>query len=195
METKALTLPERKELLVLARATLAERLAGAAVHPDPDPERFPGLQLPRGAFVTLHSRGRLRGCIGTFRSREPLFRVVREMALSAAFHDPRFRPVTSADLPALELEISALTPLVQVKDIGEIVVGIHGLYITRGYASGVLLPQVAVEYGWDRDEFLRRTCEKAGLPEDAWHKGATIERFSAEVFSEADPDGGKVTCG
>ncbi len=194
MEIQPLTVPERRELLVHARAVLENRLAGAAQRPDPDPTAFPGLQIPRGAFVTLHLRGRLRGCIGTFRAREPLHRVVREMALSAAFHDPRFRPVSSAELDGLELEISALTPLVEVQSIDEIVVGVHGLYISRGYASGVLLPQVAVEYGWDRDEFLCRTCEKAGLPDDAWRNGATIERFSAEVFSESDLEGGKVTC-
>lgn len=194
MDLQPLTLSERTELLALARGTLEQRLSGATAHPVPDPERFPGLQQPRGAFVTLHAQGRLRGCIGTFRAREPLFRVVREMVLSAALHDPRFRPVTAGELPELELEISALTPLVEVADIEEIKVGIHGLYITRGYASGVLLPQVAVEYGWDPEEFLCHTCEKAGLPMDAWRQGATIERFSAEVFSESDPEGGKVTC-
>ncbi|MBM4353644.1 MAG: AmmeMemoRadiSam system protein A [Deltaproteobacteria bacterium] len=194
METQPLTLSERKELLALARTTLEERLAGQPRHPAPDPERFPCLHQPRGAFVTLHARGRLRGCIGTFRAREPLYQVVREMALSAAFNDPRFRPVTAGELPDLEIEISALTPLVEVAEIGEIQVGVHGLYITRGYSSGVLLPQVAVEWGWDREQFLEHTCEKAGLPMDAWKKGATIERFSADVFSESDPEGGKVTC-
>jgi len=194
MDLQPLTLSERTELLALARGTLEHRLSGVPERPDPVPGRFPGLQLPRGAFVTLHAQGRLRGCIGTFRACEPLFRVVREMALSAAFHDPRFRPVTAGELPELELEISALTPLVEVASVEEIEVGTHGLYITRGYASGVLLPQVAVEYGWDREEFLCHTCEKAGLPGDAWLKGATIERFSAEVFSESDPEGGKVTC-
>ena len=117
------------------------------------------------------------------------------MALSAAFSDPRFPNVNSAELGNIEFEISALTPLREIADVTEIEVGVHGIYITKGYNTGVLLPQVAVEYGWDRGEFLDHTCTKAGLPTGSWRQGATIEIFSADVFSESDPDGAKVVCG
>jgi len=117
------------------------------------------------------------------------------MALSAALHDPRFHSVQKSELPEIEIEISALTPLREITAISEIEVGVHGIYITKGAWSGVLLPQVAVEYGWTREEFLDQTCVKAGLPPDAWRNGATIEVFSAEVFSESDNEGSKVSCG
>ena len=144
----------------------------------------PALQTPQGAFVTITIGGELRGCIGTFREDTPLFRTVAQMAVAAASEDPRFPPLTAAELPKIHVEISALTPMKPVADVREIEVGRHGLYITRGFNSGVLLPQVATEYGWDRTTFLEQTCRKAGLPKNAWQEGAKILSFEAEVFGE-----------
>jgi AmmeMemoRadiSam system protein A len=195
MEEKRLTIEERKALLSLVRSTLADRLRGKGSAAAPELAGLAGLAVPRGAFVTLTEDGELRGCIGTFRADRPLSDVVRQMALQAALHDPRFEPVRAEELDRLEVEVSALTPLREIKDVSEIEVGRHGIYITRGVHGGVLLPQVAVEWGWGREEFLAHTCLKAGLPPDAWKKGATIEIFSAEVFSEEDIEGKKVVCG
>ena len=141
------------------------------------------LQEKRGAFVTLKINGRLRGCIGYVEGIKPLHKAVEEMAIAAAFHDPRFNPVREAELPDLEIEISVLTPLKQIRDVEEIEVGKHGIIIKKGSYSGLLLPQVATEYGWDRTTFLEHTCLKAGLPQDVWkEKDARIYIFSAEVF-------------
>lgn len=138
-----------------------------------------------GAFVTLKKRGRLRGCIGFLEGKKPLYETIKEMAQAAAFEDPRFPPVKEDELVDLDIEISVLTPLVQIRDIREIEVGIHGIYIVKGLRSGVLLPQVATEHNWNRTVFLRETCNKAGLPQDAWKNEDTkIFIFSASVFGE-----------
>ncbi len=184
-----LTAQDKIDLLQHARNTLELRLSGGEAAMDMT-DSSPALGAHRGAFVTLHLGGQLRGCIGTFRASQPLSRVVGQMAVSAALHDPRFPPVRWDELAAVEIEISALTPLVPVSDPATIEVGRHGIYITRGHNSGVLLPQVALEWGWDREEFLEQTCRKAGLPRDAWQRGATIELFEAEVFSESMLAGG-----
>lgn len=136
------------------------------------------------AFVTLTKGGRLRGCIGYTEATHPLYQTVASCALSAAFSDPRFPPLRSEELPQTEIEISVLTPLQEIKEISEIEVGQDGLFITKGSHRGLLLPQVAVEYGWDRETFLKQTCLKAGLPPDAWKSGAEIFIFSAEIFHE-----------
>lgn len=194
MAEPRLTLEEKTLLLSTARGAVEAHLKGEELPALPD-EVPPSLAQHRGAFVTLTVRGRLRGCIGTFRGDRPLIEVVQQMALSAAFSDPRFPNVGTEELGDVEFEISALTPLHKINDVSEIEVGVNGIYLTLGVHAGVLLPQVAVEYGWDREEFLEHTCTKAGLPVDSWRKGATIEIFSAEVFSESDPDGAKVVCG
>ena len=107
----------------------------------------------------------------------------KRMARAAALEDPRFSRVTPSELPDIDFEISVLTPVREVKDINEIQVGRDGIIITRGYSKGLLLPQVATDYGWDRETFLAQTCRKAGLPMDAWkQEGTVIEMFSAEVF-------------
>ncbi|MBI5788213.1 MAG: AmmeMemoRadiSam system protein B [Candidatus Schekmanbacteria bacterium] len=143
----------------------------------------PVLQEARGGFVTIKKQGHLRGCIGYIRAFKALHQTIREMAKSAALDDPRFSPVQPDELPSLELEISVLTPLVQIDNIAEISVGKHGLYIQKGMMSGLLLPQVATEYNWDRLTFLAQTCQKAGLPEAAWKDQDTkIFIFSADVF-------------
>jgi AmmeMemoRadiSam system protein B/AmmeMemoRadiSam system protein A len=146
------------------------------------------LKENRGAFVSLHKHGRLRGCIGNIRGSRPLHITIQEMASAAAFNDPRFGPVTKDEINDLDIEISVLTPLVKIDDVKEIEVGKHGIYIEKGYHSGLLLPQVATEYGWDRTTFLEQTCNKAGLTKNAWKdKDAGIYIFSADIFSKDKP--------
>ena len=178
-----LTGQEKDLLLTIARKSIEARLAGIKMSP---PEIGSGaLKEKRGAFVTLKKQGRLRGCIGFIEARKPLGETVEEMAQAAAFNDPRFPPVREDELKSLDIEISALTPLKQIHDVGEIEVGRHGIYIVKGLRSGLLLPQVASEYKWDRTTFLEETCRKAGLRDDAWKDpDAQIFIFSAQVFSE-----------
>lgn len=172
----------KKNLLKLARLTIKNKLKKEEEKID---FKFP--KIKRGAFVTLHKHGELRGCIGTFRSDRNIEDVVKDMALAASFEDPRFSPLEPQELDEVDIEISVLSPLRKINSIEEIEVGKHGLYISRGFRSGVLLPQVATEYNWDRETFLVHTCVKAGLPEDAWKDPITkIEVFSAEVFGEKD---------
>jgi hypothetical protein len=145
------------------------------------------LKEKRGAFVTLKKRGHLRGCIGYIKAVKPLWETVQEMAVAAAFHDPRFPSLKVEELKDLTFEISVLSPLQRINDVAEIEVGKHGLYIVRGCNAGLLLPQVAVEYGWDRDTFLMETCYKAGLPAQAWKdKETEIYIFSADYFGDAE---------
>jgi AmmeMemoRadiSam system protein B/AmmeMemoRadiSam system protein A len=186
---QGLTPAEKKALLVLARGSIEAALAGARA-PEA-PLRSDALDAECGAFVTLTRRGELRGCIGYVRAVKPLRRTVAEMAVQAALHDPRFSPVSASELPGLDIEISVLSPLEEVKDVSTIEVGKHGLVIQEGSRSGLLLPQVATEYGWDRETFLDHTCMKAGLPAGSWRKkGVVILRFTAEVFGEKDEGGG-----
>lgn len=182
-----LTRAERRRLLDIARDALYARVTGRGSF-DPDADVAPeGLLAGEcGAFVSLHTRaGRLRGCIGCFTGSGPLTRTVADMAVSAGFYDPRFPQVDAAELEGLEIEISVLSPLRPVTDISEIEVGRHGIQVSRGHRRGVLLPQVATKYGWDRVRFLEETCNKAGLPRDAWRDPETrIQVFTADVFSE-----------
>jgi len=142
-------------------------------------------QDPEGCFVTLTQHGELRGCIGLIKGIKPLYLAVQDMAIAAALRDPRFPPVSPSELDEIEIEISVLTPLKEVEDVEEIKVGRDGIYIERGYHSGLLLPQVATEYGWTREEFLDHTCMKAGLFPGCWkEEGTKIYRFSALIFSE-----------
>ncbi len=141
------------------------------------------LREKRGAFVTLHKGDALRGCIGYIRAQKPLYQTIQEMAQAAAFQDSRFKPVTGEELKDISIEISVLTPLKKINRIEEIAVGTHGIYIVKQFHSGLLLPQVATENRWDRETFLRHTCAKAGLPEDAWRESdAEIYIFSADIF-------------
>lgn len=182
---RALTTDEKKALLQIARNAINQSVG----NPVSDDVSFdsPLFHEKRGAFVTLHNAGSLRGCIGYVLDYKPLVETVREMAVAAAQRDPRFSPVDGKELPAIDIEISVLSPLYEIDDIDKIEVGTHGLYIQQGYASGLLLPQVAMEYEWDRLTFLQQTCRKAGLPEDAWqHSGTRIKIFSAQVFGEKE---------
>lgn len=180
-----LTSDEKAQLLDIARNVVESHCRGEKT------AEFgvdsPTLKEARGAFVTLHKEGKLRGCIGHIRAEKPLIKTIVEMAEAAAFHDPRFPPVSSKELGLLEYEISVLTPLQRIKKVDEIEVGKHGIYMKRGSCSGLLLPQVATEWDWDRTTFLEHTCTKAGLPTDAWKdKQTEIYIFSADVFSADD---------
>jgi len=175
---------ERRLLLRLAHEAIASSLdpAGRAIALDPPTNH---LAEPRGAFTTLYRHGRLRGCVGQVMAFASVYRTVAETAMAAASQDTRFRPVRRAELADLEISLSVLSPLRSIKP-EELEVGRHGLLISKGGHRGLLLPQVPVEHGWDRDTFLQHTCLKAGLPPDAWRAGATLEAFTAEVFGDAD---------
>ena len=181
--TRRLTDEQKKTLLTLARDTISQYLKNGKRVPLPKAEGL--LAENCGAFVTLHKRGQLRGCIGNIIGIRPLIETIQEMAIASSTQDPRFRKVQPEELSDIDIEISVLSPLKRVKDVNEIEVGTHGILMRRDMYQGVLLPQVATEWGWDRDEFLAHTCEKAGLPMDAWRDPETsIEIFSAEVFGD-----------
>jgi AmmeMemoRadiSam system protein A len=175
--------PDRNELLRLARATLEIYLTGGTTLQYRAEGQ--GLHAHAGAFVSLHHGEDLRGCIGQLIADQELFRIVQHCVISAATEDSRFSPVTHEELPDLNIEISVLTPLRLMEDIQEIEIGKVGIYVTRGSRRGLLLPQVATQYNWDRETFLSQTCRKAGLPLDAWKdSGTSIQLFEAQVFSE-----------
>ncbi|MFQ6043163.1 MAG: AmmeMemoRadiSam system protein A [Candidatus Poribacteria bacterium] len=175
-------------LLKIARASIESHLKRQK--PPKFEIRDQKLLQKRGAFVTLHKRGQLRGCIGYVLPYKPLHQTVAEMAVAAATEDPRFPNVTLNEMDEIDIEISALSTLKKIESIEEIEVGKHGLYMKQGIFSGLLLPQVATEYGWNRQEFLEHTCQKAGLPKDAWKDSKTeISIFSAQVFGEKELEG------
>ncbi len=183
---KELTRDDKRELLRIARSTITEYLESG--HVPPGRPHKESLLQPAGCFVTLKRKAdhALRGCIGTFSTNQPLYRAVQEMAVAAATRDPRFPAVTLDELDDLVLEISVLTPPRPARP-EEVEVGRHGLEIELGPFHGVLLPQVAVEEGWDRKTFLEAVCMKAGLPPDAYESPhAKLSVFTAEVFSEED---------
>lgn len=179
-----LNLEQRRRLLEVARQAIR-----AAVTRERSPDLRaddPDLMGIHGAFVTLKQRGELRGCIGHLEGVAPLIETVAEMAQAAALRDPRFPPVTTEEIDGLEIEISVMSPLQPVEDVAEIQIGRDGLVVSSGGSRGLLLPQVAVEWGWDIEEFLQHTCMKAGLQVDAWKRDCVLERFEAEVFGERD---------
>jgi AmmeMemoRadiSam system protein A len=180
----------RRSLVLMARAAIARAIGAVSVIPVGDPIPNPESRIPgdflAGAFVTLRIKGELRGCIGYPEAELPLVAVVERCAVSAAISDPRFPPLSAAEWSDVDLEISVLGPIERVDDIQQVVVGRDGLIVEFGRRRGLLLPQVAVEWSWDASEFAAQTCIKAGLPEDAWQKGAKLFKFEAEVFSESD---------
>jgi AmmeMemoRadiSam system protein A len=180
-----LTEAHRKTLLGIARQSIAAALEGHT-HQWKAEDVEETLRRPAGAFVTLRTHeGDLRGCIGSIQAVEPLYKAVASSATAAAFRDPRFEPLRPGELERLELEISVMGPIEPVVKIDEIVVGRDGLILSRGRRAGLLLPQVATEYEWDRETFLDQTCIKAGLPRGAWRDGdCQIGKFSAIVFGE-----------
>ena len=177
-----LTGEEQQELLNIARKTIVDYVTSQTV--PAITSASPGLNLHSGCFVTVKKKGELRGCIGNFVSERPLYLLVQEMAVSAATRDPRFYPMKAPDLADFTIDISVLSPLVKAASVEEIQVGSHGIYIIKGSHRGVLLPQVATEYGWNRDQFLQHTCTKAGLPQDAWQGECEIYLFTAQVFGD-----------
>lgn len=171
---------ERRILLQLAHSAIEAGLQGMRLDLTPPSKHMAEM---RGAFTTLHILGRLRGCIGYVIPTHSLYRTVAETAQAAAFDDPRFVPVTEAEAPNLVIEISVLSPLAPIL-ADEVVVGRHGLLVSQGSRRGLLLPQVPVEWGWDRETFLSQTCLKAGLAPDAWRQDADLQAFTAEVFGD-----------
>jgi AmmeMemoRadiSam system protein A len=172
---------DQHRLLSLARRALEARVRRQA---PPVPDCSGALGWPRGAFVTIHCRGDLRGCLGRLDPDAPLADTVAHLAASVSDSDPRFDPVKATELEAIDLEISVLTPDREVGSIADVEVGRHGLIVEQRGRRGLLLPQVAIEQGWDAEAFVTHTCLKAGLPGDAWRYGARIFVFEAHVFGE-----------
>ncbi|MCL1916149.1 MAG: AmmeMemoRadiSam system protein A [Desulfovibrionaceae bacterium] len=179
--TLELTGKEREYLLGLARLSIARALNGKPAEEDlPEPpEGAPQQEL--GAFVSLRRGGRLRGCIGRLEGDGPLYRTVIRMAQAAAFQDPRFPPLGLEELDDLHYELSIMGPITPCRDPDKIRIGRHGLIMKEGRRQGLLLPQVPVEWSWNREEFLRQTCRKAGLPPEKW-KGTWKEGSLAELY-------------
>ena len=170
----------RARLLALAHQALEARVNR---RPPPNPPAGGCFDLIRGAFVSIHRQGDLRGCLGRIEPQR-LSETIVHLAAIVSDSDPRFEPVRAAELGDLDLEISVLTPEREVHSVDEIEVGRHGLIVEQGYQRGLLLPQVPVEHHWDRLTFLEHTCLKAGLPRDAWQHGARLLVFEAEVFGD-----------
>jgi AmmeMemoRadiSam system protein A len=177
---------DRQQLLQIARDAISAHVNGVTAAELPARD---SLERPGGAFVSIHHRGELRGCIGHIEPNRSLPRVVRECAVAACSADPRFPPVSIAELAGLEIEVSLLGPLEPVGSPDDVEVGRHGLLVEQNCQRGLLLPQVATEWRWDRETFLAHTCRKAGLPRDAWKQGAKVWRFEADVFGEGGTGG------
>jgi uncharacterized protein len=174
---------EKQLLLQIARSALTLAVERKPPHQECVFEEI--LHQPAGAFVTLHRRKRLRGCVGQLPGRDSLAEVVAHCARAAALHDSRFEPVGTAELSEIEIEVSVLSALEDVT-LEAIEAGKHGLVVSQGRQRGVLLPQVASQFNWDAQRFLEETCVKAGLEHDAWKDPATrVQAFTAEVFSES----------
>jgi AmmeMemoRadiSam system protein A len=171
---------ERALLLRLAHDSISSALESRQIALNPP---TPHLAEPRGVFASLYLHGNLRGCVGYVLPTSSVYRAVAETARAAAFNDNRFPPVTKDEAPNLQIELSILSPP-QPIDPEAIEIGRHGLLISQHGRRGLLLPQVAAERQWDRITFLDQTCRKAGLPPDAWHNGASVQAFTAEIFGE-----------
>ena len=173
---------QRRRLLDVARTAITSASTGlGSTNPTS------GLVFPEasGVFVTIKRRGQLRGCLGTLQNCTALELDVARCAVDSAREDPRFPAVEPAELPELAIEISILSPLERIDSVPDgFTLGVHGLVVEQGPRRGLLLPQVAIEWRWTREQFLSQTCVKAGLPPDAWQRGATIFRFAAEVFGD-----------
>jgi uncharacterized protein len=176
---------EKRELLALAREAITRALTG--VSGSRRLPRSPGLEQRCGLFVTLKQSGRLRGCIGYIECTRPLGDVVGEIAVKSALEDPRFPPLAAAELPRTSIQLSILSPLRRMQGIGELVIGTHGLLLELGPHRGLLLPQVAVEFGWDPEAFLEGAARKAGLHREAWRdREAKISIFTAEIVDDPE---------
>lgn len=187
-EEKTMILDEEEQqvLLKIARNTI-ENYVKSRYIPSIDIDDYPNLQQLTGVFVTLTKNKQLRGCIGYIKAIAPLAQAVSKMAIAAATEDPRFSPVTKDELKDIKIEITVLSELIRISDIEQIEIGKHGLYLVKGFNSGLLLPQVATEHGWTREEFLIHTCYKAGLPPTAWkEKDTEIFIFTGSIFHEKE---------
>lgn len=174
---------QKKALLALARSAIAQQL-GLGELDSPQDKDF---SQKRGLFVSLHSGGELRGCIGYIKAYKSIKDSIIEMAVAAAFRDPRFPPLHKSEMEKIAIEISLLSEMILVKEVSEVEIGRDGLYLIHPHGSGLLLPQVAVEWNWDRATFLQQVCRKAGLKSDAYKDpGVSLFRFSAEIFGEDD---------
>jgi AmmeMemoRadiSam system protein A len=170
---------EKKELLVIARKAITDYATNGKT---PEIEiKDPKFKTDGAVFVTIKKNGNLRGCIGNIRPVMPLYQSVIKNAVAASSSDPRFPPIKKEELKDIDIEISILSPLKPVKDVKDIQPGKHGLVIIKDMHSGILLPQVATEYGWDRETFLEQVCMKAGLPRGSW-KDAELYSFTAEII-------------
>ncbi|HEV8539320.1 MAG TPA: AmmeMemoRadiSam system protein A [Bacteroidota bacterium] len=177
---------EKQMLLKIARQTIDAAINGRDVPKAAITQ--PALLEHAGAFVTLHENFELRGCIGYADPSHPLFETVRDAAEKAALQDPRFMPVSRDELPCIEIEISVLSPLTEMTSLDEIEIGKHGLVVELGDHRGLLLPQVAIQAGWDKETYLRQTMRKSGLPPHLWHdRELKVYWFTAEVFGEPPP--------
>src|SRR5262245_60160077 len=177
-----LTESDQLLLLQIVRAAVRAYLSGQSPRlPEIVPQM---LTEPRGIFVSIHKEDALRGCIGNVYPASPLYRSAAECAIAAAVRYPRFMPMMADELPGVHFEVSVLSPMQRVHDIHQIEIGTHGLSISKKNARGLLLPQVAATYGWDRERFLQETCKKAGLGPDDWKGEATVQCFTALVFGE-----------
>ena len=173
---------QRRTLLGVARTAITSAVTGLGSTNPTSGMVFPGAS---GVFVTIKRHGQLRGCLGTLQNCTALEVDVARCAVDSACEDPRFPAVEPAELPELALEISILSPLERIDPVADgFTIGVHGLVVEQGPRRGLLLPQVAIEWGWTPEQFLRQTCVKAGLPPDAWQRGATMYRFAAEVFGD-----------
>jgi len=185
MEDMNLNTEQKSILLNIAEETIESAVTARKV-PDFD-IKDPVLNQKCGAFVTLHTNHNLRGCIGNISVETPLWKTIKNMSVESALNDPRFLPVSPSELKSIDIEISVLSPLKKITDIKEIKVGKHGILIKKRFRHGLLLPQVATNYGWDRIQFLEQTCCKAGLHKDCFKEnGCEIYIFSATVFSKKD---------
>lgn len=175
---------EKATLLAIARQSIADSLAGRSLQAPAEGSLTPALRARCGAFVTLSAGGRLRGCIGNLVGRRPLWQTVQAMARAAAFEDPRFSPVSEAELGGISIEVSVLSPLRRISSPAELELGRHGIFMVKGSRSGTFLPQVATDTGWTRDEFLGHCSrDKAGLGWDGW-RDAELYVYEADVFGE-----------
>ena len=182
--------PERRLLLRLAREAIAAHVTGGRMAAQSGmgmPAHL--LARPSGVFVSIHKHGDLRGCIGHIEATEPLGIVIPRCAVAACSADPRFSAVSETELPHLDVELSLLGPLEPIAGPDEFEIGRHGLVVEMGWHRGLLLPQVATGWNWDRQTFLAQTCHKAGLLRDAWKQEARVWKFEAEVFGESGGSG------
>jgi len=180
--TQEFNAEERRMLLGLAHESIESAFENREISLDPP---SPHLAEPRGAFTTIYLHAELRGCVGYIFPVASVYRTVAETARAAAFEDTRFWPVTRDEAPGLRVSLSILS-LPEPIQPEQVEVGRHGLLVSQHGQRGLLLPQVPIEHQWSRETFLTQTCRKAGLPPDAWQKGATLEAFTAEVFSDCD---------